>query len=74
MTPTYCSKVFREQFGIRLFDFIQLQRLEAAKAQMSSGKSLKEIAEEVGFCSALTMSRAFKRYEGVSPSNFRELS
>lgn len=72
MTPTYCSKVFREQFGIRLFDFIQLQRLEAAKAQMSSGKSLKEIAEEVGFSSALTMSRAFKRYEGVSPSNFRE--
>ena len=71
MTPTYCSKVFREQYGLRLFDFIQLQRLEAAKELMSSSMSLKDIAEAVGFSSALTMSRAFKRYEGAAPSSFR---
>lgn len=74
MTPTYCSKVFREQYGVRLFDFIQLRRLEAAKGLMPSSMSLKEIAEAVGFSSALTMSRAFKRYEGVAPSSFREFA
>lgn len=57
---------------MRLFNFIQLQRLEAAKERMTSGLSRKEIAEEVGFSSTLTMSRAFKRCEGVSPSSFRE--
>lgn len=72
MTPTYCSKVFREQYGIRLFDFIQLRRLEAAKLLMDTDHSLKDIAEATGFSSALTMSRAFKRYDGLAPSKVRE--
>lgn len=72
MTPTYCSKVFREHYNLRLFDCIQLKRLDAAKALMPTEKSLKEIAEEVGFSNALTMSRAFKRYEGAAPNKIRE--
>lgn len=72
MTPTYCSKVFREQYGIRLFDFIQLRRLEAAKLLLDTDQSLKDIAETTGFSSALTMSRAFKRYDGLAPSKVRE--
>lgn len=72
LTPTYCSKVFWEQYNIRLFDFIQLKRLEMAKVLMETSKSLKEIAQESGFGSALTMSRAFKRYEGTTPNHIRE--
>lgn len=72
MTPTYCSKVYREQFNVRLFDHIQLRRLEAAKELMQSEMSLKEIAEAAGFSNALTMSRAFKRYEGAAPNKIRE--
>lgn len=72
MTPTYCSKVYREQFGVRLFDYIQLCRLETAKELMKTDMSLKDIAENVGFSNALTMSRAFKRYEGAAPNKLRE--
>ena len=72
ITPTYCSKIYREHYNIRLFDEIQLLRLEAAKGLMPTEMSLKEIAEEVGFSNALTMSRAFKRYEGVAPNKIRE--
>lgn len=72
MTPTYCSKVYREQYNIRLFDYIQLQRLEAAKELMKTDMSLKDIAENVGFSNALTMSRAFKRYEGAAPNKIRD--
>lgn len=72
MTPTYCSKIFKEQYHMRLFDLIQLKRLEEAKALMATNKSLKDIAEEAGFSSALTMSRAFKRYEGAAPNKIRE--
>ena len=55
-----------------VFDYIQ-RRLEAAKALLHSDKNLKDIAEEVGFSSALTMSRAFKRYEGTTPGRLRDL-
>lgn len=71
VTPTYCSKQFKQRYGVRLFDFIQLQRLEAAKALLPSDKSFKDISVEVGFGCALTMTRAFKRYEGVPPNHYR---
>lgn len=73
LSSAYCSKLFREQYGIRLFDYIQQRRLEAAKVLLDSDKNLKDIAEEVGFSSALTMSRAFKRYEGTTPGRLRDL-
>ena len=73
LSSAYCSKLFREQYGTRLFDYIQQRRLEAAKMLLDSGKNMKDIAEEVGFSSALTMSRAFKRYEGTTPGRLRDL-
>jgi AraC-like DNA-binding protein len=71
MSPSYCSRVFKQHIGVRLFDFIQTQRLEAAKSLLDSSLSVKDIAEQVGFSSTLTMNRAFKRYEGTCPSKFR---
>ena len=71
VSPTYCSKLFKDCYGVRLFDFIQLRRLEQAKKLLKTRRSLKDIAEAVGYSSALTMSRAFKRYEGGSPNDYR---
>ena len=71
LTPTYCSKVYREVYGVRLLDEIQRLRLEEAKRLLQGSGNLRSIAEAAGFPSALTMSRAFKRYEGVLPSSYR---
>ena len=71
LTPTYCSKVYREVYGVRLLDEIQLLRLEKAKELLRGNGNLQSIAAAAGFPSALTMSRAFKRYEGVLPSSYR---
>lgn len=73
LTPTYCSKVYREVYGVRLLDEIQLLRLEEAKRLLQGSGNLRSIAEAAGFPSALTMSRAFKRYEGVLPSSYRNV-
>jgi len=72
LTPTYCSKIYREQYNVRLFDYIQQKRLEAAKELMKTEMSLREIADAAGFSNGLTMSRAFKRYEGTTPNKLRE--
>ena len=72
LTPTYCSKVYREVYGVRLLDEIQQLRLEEAKRLMVLEPTLAIIAEKSGFPSALTMSRAFKRYVGVSPGMYRD--
>ena len=66
LSATYCSRVFKEQYGARLFDYIQRRRLEEATALLPTGKPLRQIAEQTGFSTALTLSRAFKRYEGTT--------
>ncbi len=71
VTPTYCSKLFKERYGVRLFDFIQLKRLDAAKELLPTDKTFKDISEAVGFGCALTMTRVFKRYEGIPPMHYR---
>lgn len=73
ISPSYCSRIFKQYSGLGLFEYIQRCRLEAAKALMNTNMSVKSIAEEVGFSSSLTMNRAFKRYEGTTPSKFKEI-
>ncbi len=71
LTPTYCSKVYREVYGVRLLEEIQRLRLDEAKRLLQGKDSIRTIAEKSGFPSPLTMSRAFKRYEAALPSSFR---
>mgnify|MGYP000647620108 CR=1 FL=1 len=71
LTPTYCSKVYREIYGIRMLEEIQRLRLAEAKRLLQGTDSIRSIAEKAGFPSTLTMSRAFKRYEAALPSSFR---
>ena len=72
LTPTYCSKVYREVYGVRLLDEIQQLRLAEAKRLLTVESTLEKVAEKSGFPSKLTMSRAFKRYEGIAPGAFRD--
>lgn len=69
---SHCSRGFKQHYGVGLFDYIQRLRLEKAKSLMKEDMSVKAIAEASGFSSGLTMNRAFKRYEGTTPSKFRE--
>ena len=72
LSSTYCSKTFRDRYGIRLPDYIQRKRLEAAKELLRAGKTLASIVEETGFTTTLTLSRTIKRYEGTTPNKLRE--
>lgn len=72
LSSTYCSKVFREHYGIRLLDYIQQKRLEVVKELLHTDKTLREIADQTGFSTTLTLSRAIKRYEGTTANKLRE--
>lgn len=74
MSPSYFSRIFKKNTGIGLLDYIHQHRIELAKDMMQETPSipLKDIAEKVGYTTPLAMNRAFRRYEGISPSSFRE--
>lgn len=72
INASYLSNVFHNRAGIRLIDFIHQQRLKKVKQLLKETElTIAQIAECTGYYSAMSMSRAFKRYEGISPSVYR---
>jgi AraC-like DNA-binding protein len=71
---SYISRQFKHSYGMGLLDYIHKLRInEAKKLLEDKALTIKEIAFRVGYINSLTMSRSFKRYEGVLPSEYRML-
>jgi AraC-like DNA-binding protein len=71
--PVYLSRVFREQSGESLMDYINQIRLKQAKQLFKSeSDNLDEVAKAVGYCNTRTFTRVFKKYEGVTPGRYKD--
>jgi transcriptional regulator GlxA family with amidase domain len=69
----HLSRTFKKATGIGLLDYLHLVRVKEAKRLMKENRfGIGEIAVMAGFGSRVTLARAFKRYEGIAPSAFRE--
>ncbi len=65
----YLSRVFKENTGQTVSDFIMNQRCIHAQNLIASGNySLGQIAELCGFNSSTYFSTVFKKYKGIAPS------
>jgi AraC-like DNA-binding protein len=75
VSVSYLSRICKKLTGMGVLDYIHKVRLEAAKELMKdSNLNIKEIAEKVGYYNTITMTRAFRKYEGVTPGKFREIT
>jgi AraC-like DNA-binding protein len=64
-------RAFRSLFGISPYRYLNNVRVERAKHMLAlSTQSLQMIAVSVGFSSASSLTRAFKKFVGTSPANF----
>ncbi len=74
LSAKYVSKVFKEITGTNMTDYISMKRIGEAK-QLLATTQLKndEIAERVGIVSRATFFRLFKKYEGVTPQEYRAM-
>lgn len=69
----YVSKLFKEETGQKFVDFLIDIRMQVAQRLLAESQaSMQEVAEQVGYTSAISFSRAFKKVVGCSPSEFRE--
>ncbi|HAE22166.1 MAG TPA: hypothetical protein DCG47_07575 [Spirochaetaceae bacterium] len=72
MNTSDFSRRFKELAGCPLFEFINRQRIKRACALLkSSGLSIIEIAEAVGYNNLSFFNRYFLRIVGVSPREYR---
>lgn len=70
MVPT----VFKEHTGINISEYIEDVRMNFAKNQLSKTvDTIENIAIDSGYNSSHSFRRAFKRYTGISPSDYRQM-
>ena len=73
ISPYYFSKLFKQQDGRTFIEYLTGVRIhEARRLLRSPGYSIKEIGIMCGYSDPNYFSRIFKKYEGVTPSEFRE--
>ena len=73
LDKSYISRIFCECFGISPVRYHQMLRIQKAETMVRyTNISLSSIAEQTGFTSLQDFSRAFRRTEGVSPSELRK--
>lgn len=71
LSPYYLSKLFKRVEGENFKDYLIKIRMQRAKHLLrEEGKSIKETAIEVGYSDPNYFSRAFKKYVGVSATEF----
>ncbi|WP_099517974.1 AraC family transcriptional regulator [Paenibacillus sp. BIHB 4019] len=70
----YISKVVKREKGMGIKAYILTQRISRAKLKLlNTNLSVKEIAGECGFSDYKLFLRTFKHYEGMTPSDYRNI-
>jgi AraC-like DNA-binding protein len=73
LSEGYFSHLFKEQSNINFTDYLEKVRMDHAYELLQNKDiSVNEIAELVGYNSAQSFRRAFKRISGVSPTTLRK--
>ncbi|MFD0959685.1 helix-turn-helix domain-containing protein [Paenibacillus chungangensis] len=72
MNGAYLSRIFKERLGISLHDYITKLRISCVKKLLQTAElTLNDIAEQTGYTNANTLIRSFKKYEGITPGQYK---
>lgn len=72
-SPSYISWIFKDVSGMNFIDYLNSYRVEKAKDLLKENElSIGEIAETVGFNNANYFIRVFKKYEGITPGQYKK--
>ncbi|NLY59977.1 MAG: helix-turn-helix domain-containing protein [Clostridiales bacterium] len=73
ISEAYLSRLFKEYTGESFSNYLESVRInQAKKLLIDSQMKIRIIAEKVGYTSANSFTRAFKKINGVTPSNYRQ--
>lgn len=70
--PNYISYTFKEYMGAGFASYLRQKRLYKACELLKSGALVKDAAFSVGFSDAFYFEQCFRKYIGVTPTEYRE--
>ncbi len=69
----YLSHLFKEKMGVTIKEYLNKKKISyAAHMLQSSELTVEQIAEQLGFSCAYSFRRTFKKYAGVTPSEYKK--
>lgn len=73
ISPYYFSKLFKQEVGENFIEYVTGARIKHAKHLLEDSRySIKEVCVMSGYSDPNYFSRIFKKYEGMTPSEYRE--
>lgn len=73
VSKQHLCRLFRSTLNSRPMEYAAKRRIQAAKELLTdTDKTVEEIAEETGFCTGSYFCKLFRRYEGMTPTQFRK--
>ncbi len=72
VNPSYLSTLFKKETGVTLTDYVNRRRVDRAKQLLkSSNAQIQNISQSCGIYDVNYFTKIFKKYEGVTPKEFR---
>lgn len=73
LSPSYFSRLFHREVGEGFTSYVNRHKIELAKQLLrETAKSISQISLELGYLNTSHFINLFKRFEGITPLNFRQ--
>lgn len=74
VSPSYISRMFKKELGVNFVDYLNEIRISRAKDLLGDiNYKTYEVADSVGISNPHYFSKLFRRYVGMTPSEYKEL-
>lgn len=70
LSEGHTRKCFKQEVGTTVVDYLTEYRIKRAKEMINNGERITIVYEKAGFTSSQYFSYVFKKYEGISPSEY----
>lgn len=72
LSPCHLSRIFKKEVGMSMVDYVQKERIEAAKHMLvNSDETLAAISQYLYFSTQSYFIRIFRKYTGMTPGQYR---
>lgn len=71
LTPSYLSKLFREETDETILNYIHIVRIKHAEELLKEGMSVEKTAKTVGYTNVNSFARVYKKITGMTPKMSR---
>ena len=72
VSPVYFSKLFKEEENKNFIDYVTERKMQIACELLEKNMKTAEISERIGYHDMKHFYKVFKKYMGVTPSQYRK--